>query len=733
MAFERRIQTTYDASTAGFDRGSRRVESQLTRLQRTADSRLGSIDQRFERAGRAAAKFGAAIGALAAIQGLRRLGDGIESAINKLDEIAKTSDSIGITTDALQELRVAADLAGVNSDQLDTSLKRLARTASDARNGLSTAERAFEAVGVQVTNADGSLKSLDQLVLDVADGMSGMTDATQRAATAQELFGRSGTVMVNLLKDGSEAIQEMRQQARDLGIVIDEDLIRRSEQAQDELALLNNVIDAQLTDALAELAPLLVSVVGFLGDLASAAATAHRGLRRLAGVQLDFIEVPRLTEDLTEARTELALLDEELKQIGSSGQSALATSLGFKAEPLSGDELNERLDEFAERRAAIVERIESLQRDLGTALGRGENLVPDTPDDGGGSGDSRAKANEKEKATLQDLIDTSEDRQSQLIDEAVLIRANAEEVQFLEEKQRLLNFATEKELELTPELLIEIDNLARSYANTASQVDDLRAAKELITQVEERELGTTERLRQAQERIKALLPEIIELVGDEARAHEIVAGAIEESNREIAANDPLVKLTNDLLGAIDTAEDFDDILKRILLRLIEIGAQAALSKFTTGGSSGGGILGGFIQSFVGGLFGGVGGSSTSGLTSGQIRISQLHSGGVVGRDGTSRMVPDFVFDGAPRMHDGGIAGLRPNEVPAILERGEIVVPTNIGSARASSSVTIGDTIINITEPGMTEQQLQRRLAQEREKTIRQIVEMNNRDPNILHT
>ena len=51
----------------------------------------------------------------------------------------------------------------------------------------------------------------------------------------------------------------------------------------------------------------------------------------------------------------------------------------------------------------------------------------------------------------------------------------------------------------------------------------------------------------------------------------------------------------------------------------------------------------------------------------------LHSGGTVGMAGTRRMVPAMAFAGAPRMHSGGWAGLKPDEVPAILQRGERVL------------------------------------------------------------
>ena len=51
----------------------------------------------------------------------------------------------------------------------------------------------------------------------------------------------------------------------------------------------------------------------------------------------------------------------------------------------------------------------------------------------------------------------------------------------------------------------------------------------------------------------------------------------------------------------------------------------------------------------------------------------MHSGGMVGGFAPMRAVPVMAFAGAPRMHSGGFAGLQPDEVPAILQKGERVL------------------------------------------------------------
>jgi hypothetical protein len=51
----------------------------------------------------------------------------------------------------------------------------------------------------------------------------------------------------------------------------------------------------------------------------------------------------------------------------------------------------------------------------------------------------------------------------------------------------------------------------------------------------------------------------------------------------------------------------------------------------------------------------------------------FHGGGIAGAPSMFRSVSPGVFAGAARFHRGGLAGLRPDEVPAILQRGEEIL------------------------------------------------------------
>lgn len=58
---------------------------------------------------------------------------------------------------------------------------------------------------------------------------------------------------------------------------------------------------------------------------------------------------------------------------------------------------------------------------------------------------------------------------------------------------------------------------------------------------------------------------------------------------------------------------------------------------------------------------------------GGIGAFSMHTGGFVGAGGVQRMVPAGTFIGAPRMHAGGITGIRNDEVPIIAQRGERIL------------------------------------------------------------
>ena len=104
----------------------------------------------------------------------------------------------------------------------------------------------------------------------------------------------------------------------------------------------------------------------------------------------------------------------------------------------------------------------------------------------------------------------------------------------------------------------------------------------------------------------------------------------------------------------------------------------------------GGLIGAGINAGIGSLFA----PATAGATFNPATATGpevLHAGGIVGAPGNPRRggVPWAAFLGADRYHRGGIAGLRPGEVPVIAMRGERITPAG-QAAGGSMTVVIND-------------------------------------------
>lgn len=138
----------------------------------------------------------------------------------------------------------------------------------------------------------------------------------------------------------------------------------------------------------------------------------------------------------------------------------------------------------------------------------------------------------------------------------------------------------------------------------------------------------------------------------------------------------------------DVINDLDKSLARIITQdLVTKPLSGAITGFIkdlgSSGSGGGadklvsGIAAKFsagFGNFISGLFGSSSGFGTGAGFGNQDLGLFLHGGGIVGGTaGTYRPVPAGVWNGAPRYHGGGIAGLQPDERPAILRKGEEVL------------------------------------------------------------
>lgn len=184
----------------------------------------------------------------------------VGSTANAADEYAKMSKKVGVSVEALQQLEFAAGISGSNLQTVAKAMKRLAGNAQDADDGLSTAKRAFDRIGVSTKNSKGELKDLDSLLMDVAESFSQMEDGTKKAALADDLFGKAGAELIPLLNEGKDGIKALREEFTSLGGEISTKQAKSFEGYNDTLLRIKTVLGGLARQIAIELLPVFKEV-----------------------------------------------------------------------------------------------------------------------------------------------------------------------------------------------------------------------------------------------------------------------------------------------------------------------------------------------------------------------------------------------------------------------------------------------------------------------------------------
>tara|TARA_Y100001963_G_scaffold160024_1_gene267154 strand:+ start:6506 stop:8368 length:1863 start_codon:yes stop_codon:yes gene_type:complete len=190
-----------------------------------------------------------------------------KSTLDYADALGKTSARLGLTTTNLQTLRFAATQSGMTTEALEMSMQRFTRRLQEAGKGTGVLKDTFKDLGMSIRNTDGTMKSAEVMLGEVADMMAKIPDQGERVRIAFQMFDSEGVKMVNMLQNGSGALDDMRQKLIDTGAIMSEDFIKNSEEANDAIDLLQNQIKAGFGGAISGLAPLIKKFALALGDV----------------------------------------------------------------------------------------------------------------------------------------------------------------------------------------------------------------------------------------------------------------------------------------------------------------------------------------------------------------------------------------------------------------------------------------------------------------------------------
>lgn len=254
-------------------------------------------------------------------------------------EIKTFSSVTGQSVESLQEFDYAAEMIGVSSDRIRDSLKETTNKMQEARDGNKATAAAYAKLGVSITDANGNLRSAEDVFYDTIDALGQMENRTERDALAMDLMSESAQELNPLIDAGSGALKKYADEAHDMGYVLDNEALTALTEVDDAYQRLQKSQESAKNQLSAEFAPYLTEFYEKITKLIKDGGQAMKesGLVDSFGMLLETVgniiaptddlangAVPNLTKALRPLSEVIALIADTLQVI--SGLVTLATT-----------------------------------------------------------------------------------------------------------------------------------------------------------------------------------------------------------------------------------------------------------------------------------------------------------------------------------------------------------------------------------------------------------------------
>ena len=239
-ALQREIIQT-EKALEGYEKAAKETAGQIDNVGKEseeAEKKTNKFGETAKAVGKAAAAGFAAVAAAAAAAATALAKCSVDAAAYA-DTILTQSTVTGISTEKLQAYSYAAELVDVSVETLTKSHAKQIKSMQAVQNGTKQMVEAYEKLGVGVTNADGSLRDGETVYWEVIDALGKMENETERDALAMQILGKSAQELNPLIEAGAERMQELTQEAQDVGAIMSEDTLSAMGAFDDSIQRLN--------------------------------------------------------------------------------------------------------------------------------------------------------------------------------------------------------------------------------------------------------------------------------------------------------------------------------------------------------------------------------------------------------------------------------------------------------------------------------------------------------------
>lgn len=286
----------------------------------------------------------------------------IKSAIDAADQINKLSQKIGISVEALSTLRFAAQLSDVSLESLQKGIKGLSQNITEANTGIGDGAQVFDALGISVRNADGSMKSTEAVLLQVATVFASLEDGAVKTALAVKLFGKSGMDMIPFLNQGAAGISQLTAEAERLGLKLTTETARSAEAFNDNLTALKASSSSLGISLARDFLPELTNITNAMREAANDAGTLKAlwvGLGGVGNLIFNGTEIKQARDELGRLQ---ALVDATRQKVETGKAPVPFMPFDVKFNEGAMTALRRNLAQWEQDLAAAKKRLDDLTR-----------------------------------------------------------------------------------------------------------------------------------------------------------------------------------------------------------------------------------------------------------------------------------------------------------------------------------------------------------------------------------
>ena len=180
-------------------------------------------------------------------------------AVTSADDLNTMAKQTGLSTDSLQKMKYAADL-------IDVPLNTITGAVTKMKKAMDGGGKAFADLGIEVTNADGSMRSVEDIFNDTIVTLSHISNEVERDQAAYTIFGKSADELAGIIDDGGEALKAYGEEAENLGLILSGDTLNSLNEINDAVDQSKAQVGAAASELGATVAQVLLPLVGPLTE-----------------------------------------------------------------------------------------------------------------------------------------------------------------------------------------------------------------------------------------------------------------------------------------------------------------------------------------------------------------------------------------------------------------------------------------------------------------------------------